>query len=198
MKNINSQSDNFLRNWNTIFEESNIGRNKSKWNFISDRTFVRPRDLIKFMNLSLDQTKIRLNNQPETLDKIKNQDIHNIRKQYSQYLFEELKDEISGKYRNFNNYLEVLRDLHHMSFTYEQFKNSYNTVNERLELDSNPNVVLERLFEFSIIGFYKPGGGGFGGSEYCFQYSAEMQPFNLKSTKFRVHQGFKEYLELIE
>ena len=42
--NINSLSDNFERNWNEIFENNNIGKNQFKWNFIIDRTFVRPRD----------------------------------------------------------------------------------------------------------------------------------------------------------
>lgn len=196
--NINSQSDNFTRNWNEVFETNNIGRNQSKWNFIIDRTFVRPRDLIKFMNLSLEQSKNRLRSDPNSVDKITNDDIHAIRKNYSQYLFEELKDELTGKYNEYNYYLEILRDIHRMTFTFSDFEKSYNNVNKRYALEANENEALERLFEFSIIGFYKPGGGGFGGSEYSFRYTAEYQPFNPKASKFKVHPGFKEYLELIE
>jgi len=197
-KNINSSSNNFQQNWNNIFDINNIGRNQNKWNFISDRSFIRPRDFIKFMNLSLEQAKLRLKNSPDSIDKITNEDMHAIRKQYSQYLFEELKDEIGGKYNNFNNYLEILRDIHHLSFTYEDFEKSYINIKKRILIEENLNIILERLFEFSIIGFYKPGGGGFGGSEYCFQYSSELQPFNSRANKFKVHFGFKEYLELIE
>ncbi len=59
--NISSQSDNFGRNWNEIFEANNIGRNQTKWNFIIDRTFVRPRDaglshLIMLRKLPKDST----------------------------------------------------------------------------------------------------------------------------------------------
>ncbi|MCX7921226.1 MAG: hypothetical protein N3B21_04265, partial [Clostridia bacterium] len=57
--NINSKSDNFERNWSEIFENNNIGRNQLKWNFIIERTFIRPRDVIKFMNLALEQAKAR-------------------------------------------------------------------------------------------------------------------------------------------
>lgn len=196
--NINSQSDNFEHNWNEIFEKNNIGKNQFKWNFIIERTFIRPRDVIKFINLALEQAKARLNTNPDSIDKITNEDIHNIRAKYSTYLFEELKDEISSKYPNYNEYMEILRDIHKISFTQEDFIKSYTNVKNRLDITENEDAVLEHLYEFSIIGFYKPGGGGYGGSEYRFQYKSDFQPFNPRSQKFKVHNGFKEYLELIE
>lgn len=194
--NINSQSDNFERNWNEIFESNNIGRNQLKWNFIIERTFIRPRDVIKFMNLALEQAKARLKNSPESIDKITNEDIHSIRQKYSTYIFEELKDEIMSKYPIYDKYLEILRDIHKMSFTSEEFAKSYANVKDRVSLEENVDTIMERLYEFSIIGFYKPGGGGYGGSEYRFQYKSDYQAFNPHSQKFRVHYGFKEYLEL--
>jgi hypothetical protein len=196
--NIGSNSDNFERNWNEIFEDNNIGRNQLKWNFIIERTFVRPRDLIKFMNLALDQAKARLRIQPDSIDKITNEDIHNIRALYSTYLFEELKDEVMSKYPDYNKYMEILRDVHKVTFTIDEFTASYETIKDRLEIVEDIDTVLGRLYEFSIIGFYKPGGGGYGGSEYRFQYTSDHQAFNPRASKFRVHYGFKEHLELIE
>jgi len=196
--NINSKSDNFERNWNEIVEHNNIGRNQLKWNFIMERTFVRPRDVIKFMNLALEQAKMRLNNEPDSIDKITNVDIHNMKQKYSTYLFEELKDEINSKYPDYDVYMEILRDIHKMSFTREEFSKSYENVKVRLSLSENIDTIMERLYEFSIIGFYKPGGGGYGGSEYRFQYKSDYQAFDLRSQKYRVHYGFKEYLELNE
>ena len=196
--NIESKSNNFERNWNEIFENSNIGRNQLKWNFIVERTFLRPRDIIKFLNLSLEQTKMRLQKAPNTIDKIMNEDIHNIRAKYSTYLFEELKDEISSKYPDFNKYLEILRNHHRVIFTRDEFIKSYKSIKPRLNITDSEDAILERLYEFSIIGFYKPGGGGYGGSEYRFQYKSDFQAFNPQARNFRVHSGFKEYLELIE
>lgn len=196
--NIGSNSDNFERNWNEIFEDNNIGRNQLKWNFIIERTFVRPRDLIKFMNLALNQAKARLRIQPDSIDKITNEDIHNIRALYSTYLFEELKDEVMSKYPDYNKYMEILRDVHKVTFTIDEFTASYETIKDRLEIVEDIDTVLGRLYEFSIIGFYKPGGGGYGGSEYRFQYTSDHQAFNPRASKFRVHYGFKEHLELIE
>lgn len=196
--NINSQSDNFERNWNQVFESNNIGKNQLKWNFVIDRTFLRPRDIIKFMNLSLQQAKLRLKNNPDTLDKITNDDIHAIRSQYSTYLFEELNDEVISKYPNYNNYIEILRDLHKMTFTREEFSISLDNLKDKLSIKDNIDTIMARLYEFSIIGFYKAGGGGYGGSVYRFQYKSDFQAFNTRSQKYRVHYGFKEYLELIE
>jgi len=196
--NIDSMSDNYERNWNEIFEFKNIGRNQIKWNFFIERSFIRPRDIIKLMNLSLEQAKIRIKNKPGSIDKITNDDIHQIRSPYSRYLYDELKDEVVTKYANYNHYLEILRDIHHLSFTLEAFQKSHKKIANRINDLEKPETVMERLFEFGIIGFYKPGGGGRGGAEYCFQYSSELQPFNPKSVKYRVHVGFKEHLELLE
>ncbi len=196
--NINSSSDNFERNWNEIFENNNIGKNQFKWNFIIERTFHRPRDIIKFLNLSLEQAKTRLRKEPNTIDKITNEDMHSIRAKYSTYLFEELKDEISSKYPDFNNYLEILRNNHRVTFTRDEFEKSYENIKNRLGITESDDAILERLYEFSIIGFYKPGGGGYGGSVYRFQYNSDFQTFNPQAKSFKVHSGFKEYMELIE
>jgi hypothetical protein len=152
------------------------------------------------MNLSLEQAKIRLSQHgSSSIDKITNDDIHKIRSDFSRYLYEELKDEVLAKYKNYNDYLEIIRDIHHMTFILQNFEESHERLKNRLDkVIENIGTVLERLFEFGIIGFYKPGGGGRGGSEYCFQYASELQPFNPKASYFRVHAGFKEYLELIE
>ena len=116
------------------------------------------------------------------------------------YLFEELKDEISSKYPDYGKYFEVLRNVHKLVrklvFTREDFLSSYQTTKERMGIEENPDVLLERLYEFSVIGFYKPGGGGYGGAEYRFQYKSDFQAFNPQASNFKVHIGFKEYLEL--
>ena len=184
--------------WKTVFSTNKIGKNQFKWNYLIDRTFLRPRDIIKFMNLSLAQANKRLANNPEGENIINNEDINNIKDKYSTYLYEELKDEISGKYQDFEYYLEVLREIHLLTFTKEDFDEKYEKVKERYQLIETSDVVMERLYEFSIIGFYKPGGGGYGGSEYRFQYTSEYQKFNPNASKYKVHLGFKEYLELIE
>lgn len=190
-------TDDFATNWDALFIEGKIGNNKLKWSFLLERTFKRPRDAIKFLNLALEAAKERIRRE-ELPDKITNDDIHSIRSSYSTYLYEELRDEITGKYPDFDNYMELLRDVHTLTFSRESFVEHYNTLRQRLHLEIDVDTILTRLYEFSIIGFYKPGGGGFGGSEYRFQYASDYQAFNSGAQKFRVHAGFIEYLELKE
>ncbi len=192
-----AKSTNFDRVWNEVFDNTKIGSNKFKWNFIVDRTFLRPRDIIKFINLALDAAKNRLQLQPDSQDKITNKDIHAIRSKYSTYLFEELKDEISSKYPNYNLYFDILRSIRTVTFTREEFENHFRSVPGKRRSGENSDSILEKLYEFSVIGFYKAG-GGFGGSEYRFQYKSDYQAFNPQATMFQVHAGFKEYLELVE
>ncbi|MHA7965016.1 P-loop ATPase, Sll1717 family [Paenibacillus sp. CAU 1782] len=197
-ENIKQADESFSYNWGKIFEPANIGRNQLKWNFISDQTFLRPRDLIKLLNLSLEEAQKRLRLGPGSQDAIINRDIHNVRKDYSDYLYSELKDEVGAKYKDFDSYLEVLRDMHKTVFTIENYEASFEVCAVRLKMQENSSTVLERMYEFSVVGFYKPGGGGYGGATYCFRYTDPKIKFNPKASNYKVHPGFKEYLELID
>lgn len=190
-------TDNFERNWNEVFEPSTIYKNQNKWSYFTDRSFYRPRDLIKIMNLSLKAAHQRLKVNPDSLDFIINDDIRSIQKEYSIYLYDEIKDETHVKYPNFDKYLEILRSIHTISFTQEMYEINYKSIKQRYpDIDSKEDI-LRILYEYGIIGFYKPGGGGAGGSEYCYIYKS-FQPFNPRAERFKIHMGFKEYLELIE
>ncbi|NMC61433.1 MAG: hypothetical protein GYA51_18930 [Candidatus Methanofastidiosa archaeon] len=193
--NINSKSDNFERNWSEVVELGNMGRNQQKWNFIIERTFDRPRDVIKFMNLSLERAKARLLSNVQSIDKITTDDIHGIRRDYSIYLFRELEDEVLAKYPAFSKYMNILRDIHDNTFSRSAFIKSFEKIKTSYGLEETETMVLERLFEFGIIGFLKSGGGG-GGSEYCYCYDIAKQSFNPKAETFKTHYGFKEYLEM--
>lgn len=195
---LHSESDNFEKNWSAVFDNATIYKNHSNWKYFIDRSFIRPRDLIKFMNLSLEKAKQRLRTNPNSIDLITNEDIREMQKDYSNYLYSEIKDETCAKYPDFDKYLEILRNLHKISFNKMEFEEHYKKINERYKSLPEKEDVLKRLFEFGIIGFYKPGGGGYGGSEYCYQFRSEMQPFNPAAEKYKTHLGFKEYLELIE
>lgn len=195
---LSTGTHDFENNWNVVFEQGKISKNQFKWNFILDRTFLRPRDIIKFLNLALDQAKLRLKENPQGIKLITNEDIHHMRADYSTYLFEELKDEISGKYPNFTAYLEILRGIHTVTFQREEFEENYSKLKGKYNIEEDFEIIMQRLYEFSIIGFYKPGGGGYGGSSYMYQYTSDYQSFNPIAQKYQVHWGFKEYLDLIE
>ena len=59
-----------------------------------------------------------------------------------------------------------------------------------------PSEAIERLYEFSFVGFYRAGGRGFGGSEYVFKYREPRTRFDSTALRFRVHPGLIEVMGL--
>jgi len=57
-------------------------------------------------------------------------------------------------------------------------------------------VILEKLFRYSIIAFYRAGGRGYGGSEYVFRYREPRVRFDTTASRFRIHPGLIEVLGL--
>jgi hypothetical protein len=79
--------------WDDVFDESKeMPGHQTKYHHILDRTYLRPRDAIKFCNSILNQYKARIKKEEEGGDKFQNTDIHNVRVEYSIYLNNELDD----------------------------------------------------------------------------------------------------------
>ena len=79
--------------WNQVFDETQRMTGKqSKYDHILDRTFYRPRDIIRFCNDIL--TAHRANNVTQS-QIFSNKDIIESRRSYSEYLLRELDDEIA-------------------------------------------------------------------------------------------------------
>ncbi|MES1949149.1 hypothetical protein C84B14_17460 [Salinisphaera sp. C84B14] len=182
--------------WGNIFDEDQemTGR-QSKYNHITDRTYLRPRDAIKFCNLILSQYKRRIKNETCDEGKIDNVDINNARHGYSEYFLKELDDEIHKHLPGYERYLEVVKAIGAWQFDKETFMSKWS--DQGLDDDNQaPLEVLRQLFEFSVLGFYRPGGGGYGGSEYVFKYKDPGAQFDATATRFRVHPGLIEVLGL--
>jgi hypothetical protein len=180
--------------WEDVFDESKeMPGHQKKYQHILDRTYLRPRDIIKFCNSILKQYKNRIQGGKDS-DKIQNEDIHNARVEYSIYLKNELDDEIHKHIPNYKDYLEVLRKLGSWQFTIGDFEREYRaspSYSAKSILDA-----LNELYAFSVVGFYRPGGRGFGGSEYVFKYKEPQTKFDSSAARFRVHPGLMEVLGL--
>ncbi|MEW1612304.1 MULTISPECIES: hypothetical protein [unclassified Streptomyces] len=113
---------------------------------------------------------------------------------YSDYLLNELDDEIAKHVPQYKEYLEVVKELGSLSFTLENFSSAWSRRSSLSEIE--PISGLAQLFEFSVVGYLKPGGRG-GGSEYVWRYRDPRARFNAASESFRVHPGFKEALDLL-
>lgn len=177
--------------WDDVFSDQLMRGTQHKFKHMAARTYLRPRDMIQFANLCLVNAK-RANH-----DLIENQDIGEARSSYSEYLVNELDDEIHEVFPEWRRYLEALRRVHKVRFQKPEFENAFNALHlERLDL--TPDDALELLYRFSIVGFTKIGGGGYGGSAVTFRYKSPAVSFDPGAPYFNVHLGLKEALELVE
>jgi predicted RNA-binding protein len=183
--------------WEDVFnEEREMPGHQTKYDHMRDRTYLRPRDIIKFSNCALARYKERKNGSEGEghEDKIDNIDIHNARTEFSEYFLREIDDEVHKHLPGYARYLDVLRALGKWQFDREEFDDKFCAQCPDETVASGE--VLEQLYEYSFIGFYRAGGGGFGGSEYMFKYRESRRPFDPTSTRFRAHPGLIEVLGL--
>ncbi|WP_144411184.1 P-loop ATPase, Sll1717 family [Curtobacterium sp. MR_MD2014] len=175
--------------WEEIFDEGErMTRRQTKLAHITDRTYLRPRDMIQFCNEILDSHK-----QGEPVSTmITNADITEARTNYSRYLLDELDDEVKKHIPEYKDYLKVIQAVGAESFTAEEFRTA---LEERIP-GASPEVVLEGLFRFSVIGYLRPGGAG-GGSHWIWQYKDPREKFDSRSTELKTHRGLKEALGLV-
>lgn len=179
--------------WEDVFDETQLMTGKqSKYNYITDRTFLRPRDAIQFMNEIL----IAHNQNGEKEDLITNKEINDARLGYSQYFLNELDDEIHKHIPKYENVLEIIKSIGYHQFDMEDFEQSIEKKKNLFSEGITTYESLKNLFEFSIIGYYKAGGGGYGGSEYIFRYKNSRSQFEEGAKSYRVHPGLIDFLGL--
>jgi hypothetical protein len=180
--------------WNEVFDETKeMPGHQSKYQHILDRSYLRPRDIIKFTNSILSQYKLRAGS-GTVGSKFENVDLNNARSEYSNYLMNELDDEIHKHLPHYEELMELLRSIGVWQFNVDDFQRHLHE-NQRLA-GRNLKDMLEEMYEFSLIGFYRPGGRGYGGSEYVFKYKEPKTRLDTTATRVRVHPGLIEVLGL--
>jgi hypothetical protein len=177
--------------WSEVFSPQLMRGTQKKFNHIAARTYLRPRDMIKFCNLCAQEAR----GDNGTL--IENEHIAQARSAYSEYLVNELDDEIHDVSPRWRDYLDVLRRVHKMRFARSDFDTAFSALRLN-KAGVTADDALELLYRFSIVGFTKFGGGGYGGSAVAFRYKDPAVSFDPSATRFHVHAGLKDALELVE
>lgn len=177
--------------WEDIVEPALMRGSQTKWNHILARTFLRPRDVIRFLNASLAEAQKRADD-PLVLT---NRDIIDSREQYSTYLKEELDDEIIPHWPKWEQALQACSAMSTITFDREDFVEEYEG---RRTKDNHvcADDALELLYRFSVIGYSRR--SGYGGSSWAFQYTDPQAGWDNAATRFKVHLGLKEYAKLRE
>lgn len=192
--------------WEDIFDETKeMSGHQTKYQHLIDRTYLRPRDIIKFCNEVLAQYKNRLmveqdkeeENSDDPLNyKFDNRDLNAAKIEYSNYFLNELDDEIHKHIPNYKSYFEIFKALGVLQFSRDEYFKMFETKKAVFSSDENPIDILKQLFKFSIVGFYRAGGKGYGGSEYVYKYKDSRAQFDETAQYYKLHPGLMDVLGL--
>jgi hypothetical protein len=177
--------------WDDIEDGAVMRGSQPKWNHIISRTFLRPRDVIQFLNCALE---ISLNRAPEA-NIFDNEDIQLAREPYSRYLKQELDDELGPHWEKWTESLQVFSELVTITFSRDDFIESYEKRRTKKN-EKDPEEALETLYNFSVIGYRR--GIGKGGSGWVFQYTDPQAGWDNGASRLKVHLGLKEFAKLRE
>ena len=154
-KAINPNGDilSFEKAWSTIFtgQTINLGGNYKKkidlFHYITLSTQLRPRDYIKYLQVCAENT---IEN-GET--KITAQTVKRVDKGFSNYLKEEIVDEIHAQLPDILVIFSIISQIRKWNFTIKEFKETYiQYLKKGTVQNGNVDYVLQLLFDFSIIG----------------------------------------------
>lgn len=143
----------FDKAWELIFHRSAVqmGDRQTKkmhtFDFIARSSQMRPRDFIKYIQACAEDTLY--NHKPFiTPDTIKQVD-----KAFSNYLKDEVEDEIQAILPDIPQIFQVLSQIRKWNFTVAEFKSAYNRyVQAGTIKETNVDFVMQTLFNFSVIG----------------------------------------------
>jgi energy-coupling factor transporter ATP-binding protein EcfA2 len=177
--------------WDDLDDGSLMRGSQSKWNHIVSRTFLRPRDVIQFLNCAL---QVSLGRIPDS-DRFDNEDIQLAREPYSRYLKQELDDELGPHWESWTDSLRVFSELATITFSRSDFVEAYEQRKSKKNIYDSDEA-LEKLYKFSIIGYRR--GIGKGGSGWVFQYTDPQAGWDSAASRLKVHLGLKEFAKLRE
>ena len=177
--------------WEDIEDGLKMRGSQPKLQHMFSRSLLRPRDVIQFLNEALMVAKARTD---EPLIFV-NDDFNACREEYSVYLKDELDDEINPHWPQWAEALQACSKTQTITFNKDQFIKNYHLVRSE-ENAFSAEEALEQLYQFSVVGYLQPSGGG--GSSWLFRYTDASSGWDATATRLKVHIGLKEYAKLKE
>jgi len=152
-KAINPEGDilSYIEAWKTISSSLKLNKNNRTYeqiHYIWLLTLNRPRDIIQYLKICSEYAW-RFENKV----KFDSENIKKSERKYSYFLKGEIRDELYSTYPDINNIFDVISDIKKQYFKKNEFIKFYheNMILGKVK-DRNPEIVLSKLFEFSVIG----------------------------------------------
>lgn len=134
----------------TIYDKyfyGTLSENTNPAQYLLDRTMIRPRDAITFMNIIKDRKP--------NLEIIKIDDMVSVEMYYSGYFKREIKNELLAHFNEIyiEDIFQLLKMNNRASFSFIQIRETYDRLKDRLKIPDLKRA-LEDMYEFGIIGNY--------------------------------------------
>lgn len=182
----------FGKAWGNMFVQKDVSyghrqqKKMSSFNYISRSTLGRPRDYIRYLQLCAELSILKGKN--KVLPSI----IIESDKAFSNYLKNELVDEIHGAVPEIQDIFNIISHIRKQTFSIEEFKTAYDMSVKRGEVtDRGVEFILRILFHFSVIG-NQPKQKNI----QVFRYINKEARFNF-SENVIVHRGLFKALQIL-
>lgn len=183
----------FQEAWEKIFIKApiaygtNQGKKMHSFDFIANSTHLRPRDFIRYIQCCCAETINR--NDPL----VKNGTIKFEDRAFSNYLKDEIKDEIFPLLPDIENIFQVLSNLRKWNFSVSEFIKEYQkyVITGKIK-EENTDYVLDTLYNFSVIGNQDKHHKDI----YYFKYLHTNMTYN-KNENVVIHRGLFKALQIV-
>lgn len=128
-----------------IFEEGDMRGSIAPFNYLVKRTFLRPREIIQFLQLCQKRT-------PVSATEIAKETIRDAEELYSAWKVDDLKQEYRRVFSDFDALLEALRQTQHRFDSIDEFAATLTDNAPKLVETYGARELMQRLFDASIIG----------------------------------------------
>jgi hypothetical protein len=168
-----------------IFEPGDMRGSTSPFDYIVKRTFLRPREVIQF----LDECQRKA--APGAFE-ITKDNIRVAEERYSKWKVDDLRQEFAKAFPDFGRLLECLRQQVHRYDSLEELESVLAQRDPELVAKYGPRALLEKLFEYSVIGVRIANQG-------AARFKAEDSDLTLPSSgSVYIHQSLHKGLTITE
>lgn len=190
--NSNFRPLSFNKAWEKIFFREQIGfgnkqvKKIDSFDFIARSTHLRPRDFIRYIQACAEETIKR------DFPFIKEANIKHVDRAFSNYLRDEIVDEVFPILPEIEQYLQIFANIRKWNFTLQEFTNEYKKYFEAGTIkEKNIDYVLDTLYNFSVIGNQHKHRQ----DVFYFKYMHTNMTFN-RTENIVIHRGLFKALQL--
>lgn len=187
---ISKEERDFSKVWYSIFSDAPVAyadgrKSADSFTYMSRSTHGRPRDFIRYLQVC---AEMQLRKQG---GRISPEAIRDADKSYSNYLKDELVDEIHGLIPDISSIFSIMSQIRKWILDTEEFIDVYERQYSRgLMKTKDPNFILQTLFYFSVIGNVSRQGS------HIFRLDNPDAKLNF-TEKIVIHRGLTKSLQIL-